>query len=392
MTSEQVFDEKAQAGLRKLIESYWILRQTDSESYRLIRERERVIRRFVDEKLGLQLYINQHLIKLEKIPIEPKRWMGMNGFQETRDYVIFCCALAFTESMAIEEQFLLSDICEEIVELYPGDFPLDWTNYNHRRALVRVIKQMEELMILHKVEGEIEKFMQDEEMEVLYEVSVHARYFMRTYPKEIHQYDSVSELLESEWEGREDGERRKRVYRKLLFTPVVYRENDEDSDFDYIRKYRNRLSEDLAIHTNMRLELFKNAAMLVTDERKQEYTLFPDQKALSNVMLHFATSVREQLDELMIDEQGNIRLSRVLLEQMMSKVYDQYKVGWSKQYREQSIQLTTKEMIEQLLAWDMLLYSPELDIYMIRPLLGRIIGVYPADFLSEVGGELNAKK
>src|SRR5690625_6070149 len=119
----------------------------------------------------------------------------------------------------------------------------------------------------------------DEELEVLYETTIYARYFMRSYPKDLFEYESEEDILQSEEDRHEADERRKRVYRKLMISLVVYRETEEDPDFAYIRNYRNRLRDDLEEHTLFRLEVFKNAALLVSDERKRELTLFPDQRS-----------------------------------------------------------------------------------------------------------------
>src|SRR5699024_1556384 len=193
------FDEKAQTALRLLMEKFWILRLEEPETYQLISELEKILRLYVDEKFGFDLIVHQHIIKLEKIPDETKSWMMIQDFQESRDYAIFCCALAFTENRAVDEQFLLSAICEDIKDMYPEDIPLDLTNYNHRRSLVRVIKQMENLSILKIVEGEIDQFAMNEDQEVLYETTIYARYFMRSYPKDLFEYDSVIDILTSEW-------------------------------------------------------------------------------------------------------------------------------------------------------------------------------------------------
>ena len=122
------FDEKAQTALRILLEKFWVLRLQEPEIYQLIREREKVLKRYIDEKFGFDLIVHQHFIKLEKIPVETKSWMGIQDFQEPRDYAIFCCALAFTENRSVDEQFLLSDICEDIKDMYPGEMALDGTN------------------------------------------------------------------------------------------------------------------------------------------------------------------------------------------------------------------------------------------------------------------------
>lgn len=379
------FDEKAQTALRILLEKFWVLRLQEPEIYQLIREREKVLKRYIDEKFGFDLIVHQHFIKLEKIPVETKSWMGIQDFQEPRDYAIFCCALAFTENRSVDEQFLLSDICEDIKDMYPGEMALDWTNYNHRRSLVRVIKQMEKLAILSTVEGEIEQFAMNEDQEVLYETTIYARYFMRSYPKDLFEYDSEEQILESEWERHEADARRKRVYRKLMISPVVYREGEDDPDFAYIRKYRNRLRDDFEAHTLFRLEVFKNAALLVSEERKQELTLFPDQKAIMDVALHFASYIREHQEKFPPNELGNIRMTAFMFEQTVKEVHAIYGKGWSKQYREGSITATMNELIDVLFDWEMIIMEEDTGAYVLRPLLGRITGKYPKDFLTEEG-------
>ena len=379
------FDEKAQIALRILMENFWILRLQEPEKYQLIREREKVLKRYVDEKFGFDLIVHQHFIKLEKIPVETKSWMGIQEFQEPRDYAIFCCALAFTENRSVDEQFLLSDICEDIKDMYPGEITLDWTNYNHRRSLVRVVKQLEKLAILTIVEGEIDQFAMNEEQEVLYETTIYARYFMRSYPKDLFEYDAVEDILNSEWERHEQDARRKRVYRKLMISPVVYRESEDDPDFAYIRQYRNRLRDDLETHTMFRLEVFKNAALLVSEERKQDLTLFPDQKAIMDVALHFASFIRENKEQFQPNELGTIRMTHVMFEQTVKELHAIYGKGWSKQYREGSITTTMNELIDVLFDWEMVRVEKETGAYILQPLLGRISGKYPKDFLIKEG-------
>lgn len=378
-----LFDEKAETGLRMLLERFWVLRLKGPEMYQLIREREKVIKRYVEDKIGFDLIVHQHFIKLEKIPVEAKSWMGMQGFSDSRDYAMFCCALAFTENRTVDEQFLLSDICEDMKDMYPGEFPLDWTNYSHRKSLVRVIRQLEKLAILTAVEGEVEQFALDEDQEVLYETTIYARYFMRTFPKDLFQYDNVADILDGEWERHDADVRRKRVYRKLLLSPVVHRQSEDDPDFAYIRNYRNRLADDIEAHTMFRLEVFKNAALLVADERKQEFTLFPDQKALMDIALHFANYIRAHIEEYPPDALGNIRLTRVTFEQMITTLHENYGKGWSKQYREGTITSTTNELIDLLVDWEMLEKATDTHAYIVKPLIGRISGNYPKDFTDE---------
>lgn len=378
--NESAFDEKTEQALGILFEQFWVLRQEEPESYQLIREREKTLKKYVSEKFGFDLIVHQHFIKMDKIPVDPKSWMGIQDFAEPRDYAIFCCGLAFTEKRSVDEQFLLSDIAEEIQEIYPGDIPLEWTNYQHRKSLVRALKKMVDFRIIKLVDGDIELFANHEEHDVLYEVTVYARYFMRSYPDDLFQYNSIDEILESEWERHQQDARRKRVYRKLMFSPVVYRENEEDPDFAYIRNYRNRLRDDLEEHTPFQLEVFKNAAMLVLPERKERYQLFPNQKAISNVALHFQAHLRKRIDTYSINALGELKLTRTDFTQLIEEVKKRYGHGWSKKYRDMSYTAVAEELLQFCKEWELAYVEEDSGMIVLQPAIARMIGTYPKDF------------
>lgn len=377
------FDEKASDALALLFENFWIVRAKDPVSYQLIREREHALKRYVSDKFGFDLIIHQHFIKLEKIPVQPRAWMGIQSFKEPMDYAIFCCGLAFTERRAVDEQFLLSDLADDIAEMYPGTLPLDWTMYAHRKALVRALKMLVELSVIKTVDGDVEQFAHNEDEDVLYEVTVYARYFMRTYPDDLFRFHSAKEILAREWERFTGDERRKRVYRRLMLSPVVYREGDTDLDFAYLRNYRNRLRDDIEAHTPFSLELYKNAAMLVLHDRKQRYTLFPDQKGVMDVILHMAERIRTDLDQYEITELGEIRLPMAEVEQLLEKLQANAGHGWSKHYREATPRVITQEVIGTLEGWEMAYVEKETGILVLQSGFGRMYGIYPRDFRKE---------
>ncbi|RDY70535.1 TIGR02678 family protein [Halobacillus trueperi] len=376
------FDEKASEALMILFENFWILRTDHPDVYQNIREREHILKRYVLDKFGFDLIVHQHFIKLEKIPVESKTWMGMQDFSEPMDYALFCCGLAFTESRSVDDQFLLSHICEEIKELYPGEMELDWTLYTHRKSLIRSMRKLVEIGILKVVDGEIDEFHKDEEYEVLYEVTVYARYFMRNYPEELFQYNTKEEILESEWNRHGADKRRKRVYRKLFFSPVVYRKEKEDPDFAYIRNFRSRLADDIEMHSPYRLEVFKNAAMLVLDERRLRHTLFPDQKGVTTVLLHLANHLREGLDRYEINEFGEIRMTSLDLEEWVKETQDQSGHGFSKAYREMTVSSLIESVTAALEGWEFG-YPEDPGMFVIQPGFGRLIGHYPKDYLEK---------
>jgi uncharacterized protein (TIGR02678 family) len=382
----KVFDEVAKEAMEFLLENFWVLRERDPETYQMVREREQVLRTWFLEKMGYRLVVHRHFAKLEKIPAIPEVWMGIQSFKHPRDYAIFCCLLAFLEGKSVDEQFLLSELCEEIQSLYPGDPGLDWTHYEHRKSLVRVLQFATGEAIVKVVDGDIEQFHYVEDSEVLYEVPIVSRYFMRTYPKDLFQFTSKEEILAGEWDTSEletGVRRRHRVYRQLFLSPVLYSEGTDDPDFLYLRNYRNRIREDIEKHTDFQFELYKNAALLTTMERKTRLTLFPDNKAIMDIALQFANIVREEREKVEVPLQldGSLRLTWVDFERWVDLCRQRFEGGWSKQYREATTHDIARDLYELLEEWKMAATDPETGILSLQPLLVRTIGRYPKDFI-----------
>lgn len=389
MNERKEFDETAREALMLLFENFWILRAQDPESYQMIRDRENTLKDYLLDKLGYHLIIHRHFAKLEKIPELPEAWMGIETFQTPRDYGLLCCALAYIEGITGYEQFLLSDLCAEVQALYPGEIGLDWRNYEHRKSLVRVLQLMVGLGLLIIVDGETTLFNQNEGTEVLYEVSVVARYFLRTYPKDLTLFQTKEDILAAENGDHEDEStgvgKRHRVYRQLLLSPSMHREEAEEGDFLYLRNYRSRLAEDLEKHTGLRLEVYRHTALLCAPEPRSQLTLFPDQKGISDIVLQFASLTREQLaaQKWQTDPCGRIQLTQLEFEQAVKTCKEVNQKGWNKQYREGLPKATAQELLEVLLNWKFAKVDKESYQIYLLPSLGRLTGYYPQDFMKE---------
>lgn len=382
------FDEKAREAAEQLMERFWVLREDEPELYQMVRERERALRLYFTDKLGYHLIIHRYFAKLEKLPAKPEPWMGVAGFTETADYTLFCCFMAFLESKNIDEQFLLSDLCEALTAHYPQEEGLDWTNYSRRRSLVRVLQHVVEGQLIKVVEGDITGFGLEESHEVLFEIPPVSRYFMPSYPKELPEFSSLEEIYSGQWretKGMEEHEsmlRRHRVYRRLFLSPVFYSDGAEDPDFQYLRNFHRRIAEDIEEHTSYLLELYANAALLVSSERKARLTLFPENRALAEIVMQLAVLVREKWASAEVAQRssGALDLSAVEFEQLILKCKQRFGAGWSKEYREALPSTTAADLLNYLVHWNMANQDPETGAITLLPLLARLVCRYPDDF------------
>jgi len=380
MEKGQLFDDKAMQGLDLLFHRYWILRSEEPELYMLIREREKVLRRYISEKFGLRLIIHQHFVKLEKIPAEPETWMGIQLFQMPMDYAILCCALSFIEGKAADEQFLLSELCEEIQIDYPGEFSLDWTLYTHRKSLIRTMKALMDFQLIRTVDGDITRFDHNEEQEVLYEATAYSRYFLRTFPEEFSAHGHWQELLEEDWKLNQEDARRKRVYRRLFFSPGLHRKDAQDPDFLYIRQFRNRLTEDIESHSDYRLHVYKNTAFLAVAEPKHYHHVYPNAKSSTDLLLQLSKELHEEPERYIPNERGEILLTEGEFERLIVKMREKYGSGWSKLFREKSPGAIRAELVGAMQEWMMGESDGSTSLIRIKPLLGVLAGSYPADY------------
>lgn len=394
--SERVFDDIAKEAAASLLENFWILREEQPEEYQSIRERESVLRTFFLEKLGFNLVIHRMFTRIEKIPVEPAAWMGIQAFKSLKDYIIFCCILAYLEGKTIDEQFLLSNLCEELAALYPQEESLDWTHYEHRKSLVRILQFVTELGLVKLIDGNIGEFNYSETSEALYEVPLVSRYFLRSFPRDLtgllRKEDFLRPSVGTDEDENTGVRRRHRVYRRLFLCPVMYSEGPEDPDYLYLRNYRNRIRDDVEKYSSFQFELFKNCALLTLSENKKIYSIFPDNKAISDIALQFAGIIREEKEQedIPLQYDGSLCLTPVDFERRVACCKELYGAGWSKQYREASLQETAGDLLELLVDWQMASQEESTGVITLRPLLARTVGRYPNDFT--MGGEKDGAK
>jgi TIGR02678 family protein len=373
-------EEQIRNGLAALFENYWILRSESPELYHEIRRHERELKRIIDERFGLRLFVHTQFVKLEKIPVDPEPWMGISDFQDKMDYTLFACALAFLETKEQNDYFLLSHLVEDIKENYPDPQALDWTNYRHRLSLVRVVNCLLKFHLMDRIEGDVARFAQDEASEALYQVTLYARYFMRSYPQDIYKYGDWHELIHDEMEDIDTHRRRWEVYRRLIMEPNVARtEENNDQLFNYIRVQRQSIEAFFQRYTPFDFELTRDTAMLTLTDRRQQYTFFPTQQAIDAILLQAALLVRTR--RLSHDAYGRATLTRQEWLSLVQALQQKERRGWSKAYREMGSDRLAEELLHEAERWQFA--RDHGDQVILNPALLRFSGSYNEDFEKE---------
>ena len=371
--------------LEILFNRRWVLKSEDKDLYYQIRDAAGEVRKYTTEKLGCQIIDNSMLVKMEKIPVIPETFMGIQSFTSKEEYVYLCILLMFLEDKDAQEQFVLSQLTEYMTAVMSGEIT-DWTVYTNRRRLIRVLRYVVGQGMVTVTDGTDDLFMDDVSGEVLYENTGASKYFMRNFTKDIMHYTCAADFMESDWyEVDEDRgfARRHRVYKRLLFAPAMYREDGSEEDFEYLKYYRRRLMEDLEQMFDCHIHIHRGSAYFLSGEECRIGVVFPGNNSLTDILLLCFREIRKKIEKGQwktgLDE--TCLIDQIEFENMIKEMKQEYGSGFSKNYREMPEGEFVKSVLDEMKLW-MFIRKEELAHQIkICPLTGKIQGSYPEDYM-----------
>lgn len=360
----------------------WIVKSRDRELYYRMKDEAVGCKKFLTEKLGYQVIVNPYLVKVEKLPARPERWMGIGEFTAPIEYAFFCLILMFLEDKDAQEQFVLSELTEYVQGQYRME-QVDWTVYHYRRHLIKVMKYCVAVGILNVDDGSEEGFARDAQSEVLYENTGASRYFMRNFTQDIMDYRDYTDFLNAEWIGVDADRgivRRQRVYRSLIMSMGIYGTEENAEDFAYVRNYRNMIQGELEELFACELQVYRSCAFLVVGESCRMGSFLPEENTVSDIILLLGQLIREKVESGRYEpkEGEMLWLTEEEFRSLIEECKRRFGRGFVKTYREMLTEPFYQEVSSMLMRLE-LADRRQGDI-VIRPALGRVIGRYPADF------------
>lgn len=367
-----------------LLDRRWVLKSEDKELYYRIRDALGEIRRFVTDKMGCQVIENAMLVKLEKIPAVPRSFMGIQEFTSREEYAFLCILLGFLEDKDAEEQFILSQLTEYIEGNMP-ELSVDWTVYTNRRRLVKVLRYAVAQGLLKVTDGSEDLFMDERSGEVLYENTGASRYFMRNFSRDITEYKKPSDFRESEWYEMNEERgivRRHRVYKRLLFSLGMYRDDGPEEDFEYLKNYGRRLGDELEELFGCRIHIHRGSAFLLMGEDCCMGAAFPGNNGVSDILLMCCAQIRRRVESGVwkTDPSDRIFVDRTEIETLIKNLKAEAGAGFTKSYREMPEGEFVREIMAELEKWTFIRENKEEHQVVIYPSAGKMSGVYPKDY------------
>ena len=361
--------EELSQAITLLFENFWIVRESQPEEYMFLRRHQGFLQKEMKERFGMKLIMKNQYIQLLKRPLVLQDWMGNIGFTTQVDYVILCLAMAYVEGLEANRPFMLEELIREIELMKPERIDLDWSEYTHRKSLVRVIKKMLEFKVIETIQGETDDFEQSEtQQEILFITTELARSFLSQAPKSYTQYNSFSDYWREMNENRYL-EGNQKIFQQLMLTPYIQRTPDNEEEFVRLRNYHHHIAPYFDEKTTFHFELYRDYAALTVEQRESSDHIFPSRKVVDEIMIQLATICRN--NQLEKSPYGVITLNKQEWYQLLDELQLEYKSYWSKEFSDKNIEKLSDSLLEKGQGWGLL--NEDNEEIKINPTFSRLV-------------------
>lgn len=367
----------------ELLEGFWFLRDNGSSDYfRIKRGVTAEMKRFIGEFPGWKLIANSKLIKLEKIPAEAEPFMGIQSFEDTKDYCLLCALLIFLDDIDDGGQFILSELIEAIEKIVSDVIEIDLTLFTDRKALVRVLRFAQNMGFMKIAEGSLNNLENDRKKEILYENTGVSGFFSVHHDNDISDYSSFRDFenTDSIYSDNDRGVyRTNRVYRRLMIQPAMYWDSKDNPDSIYLKNQRNSISNHLEEYMGGRLDIHNDSAFYMLNEEMLFGNIHPSDKTLSGLVLFLCSEIRENISDLCGAPRNKYyEIEKEKFHSFICACRKKYIKGFSKEYREITDNKLVLSAVKYMKDWKMI--EEKSDAYILRDGIFKTSGKYPKDF------------
>lgn len=373
-------NESVNEDFKYLLNNFIVVKDYDRESYYKIKKNHVSIRDFVSKNLGSNLIIKENFIKLEKIPSFAKMNLGIREFEKVLDYVLLCLILLYLEDKVKNDVFVLTNLIDYLrntaITLNFRNVP-DWNLVEDRKSLTRVINFLRDNNIIEVRDEDKNGFIIDKSSDALYLVTGISNYVMRVFNQDIFNHRSYQDFINDEWLNQNDTRgdiRRYKVYRNILYTPVVYSKDISESECDYLKKLRNHMKVVLN-DFNYDLEVTKNMALIYDYESKINKNSFPNNKKITDIILMITSRLYSLIEEniIILDSNEIAFITKEMFDNLLREIRIVNKDYLNKNYINLSHSSFYNEVENIMISYGFL--EKHENGYLIMPLIYRYQGI-----------------
>lgn len=366
---EERRDEERRQAVRLLLDHPLVSdRSPDPQGFALVRRYAPELQRWFSDQLGYRLVVDPELARLHKRPApgarpRPLRTRSGRDF-DPRRYALLCLVLAALERL--EVQTVLSELADQVALLAASEEGLrnlELENRGERQAFVDVVRVLVDLDVLGLTDGEDVAYV-DRTGDALYDI----------HPRRLSQMLSVpvpeapEALLGDGGEGldtypdTDEGARRRarhRLMRRLVEEPVLYLDELEPGEREYLDHTRHYLIGQVERTTGLAVEVRREGLAAVDPSGALTDLAFPANGTVAHAALRLA---EELADRGRRAETSPTVMPWSELEELTGTWFSKYRRYWSKEYTENEAdgaRRLTADAVERLAAMGLVVRHAE---------------------------------
>lgn len=326
----------------------------DSETFALVRRHARELQRWFAEQLGYRLVVDPEFARLHKRPapgarLRPLRTQSQAPF-DPRRYALLCLVLAALER--VEVQTVLSELAEQVALLAAseeGVRSFDLESFAERQAFVDVVRWLVGQGVLSLADGEDTAFVEGRG-DALYDLHSRRLSQLLSAPVPAASPEGPESAGLDVYPDTEEGANRRvrhRLMRRLVEEPVLYLEDLEEAERNYLTSQRHYLLGQVAAQTGMLLEVRREGLAAIDPAGRLSDLAFPSTGTLSHAALLLAGELADRA-RAAADPASPVPFTD--LQATLERLLGRYGHLWSKRYREEPGWLLTEalELLEQM--------------------------------------------
>ena len=173
----------------------------------------------------------------------------------------------------------------------------------------------------------------------------------------------------------------------------MYRGDGAPEDFEYLKYYGRRLSDDLERIFDCRVHIHKGSAYLMLGEDCRIGKEFPSANVLTDIVLLVLSEIQEKIRAGVwkTENDETCVVSDLEFEQVIRKVKRDFAHGFAKKYREMPDGEFVRVIAEEMERWMFSRELKETRQVRIYPAAGKLRGHYPEDFTDKTEEESEEK-
>jgi hypothetical protein len=168
----------------------------------------------------------------------------------------------------------------------------------------------------------------------------------------------------------------------------MYRDDGAQEDFEYLKYYGRRLSEDLEHNFECRVHIHRGSAFLLMGEDCHIGTAFPGNNAISDILLLCCRRIRQKVEDgsWEPEKDDKIIIDKFDFERLLGTLKQGEGSGFTKNYRQMPEGEFVSEVMGELERWTFIRCDEREHQVVIYPSAGKMAGHYPDDYVSKEGG------